>query len=57
MLSGFLITNVLLRAKGKEHFFVNFYSRRALRIVPLYFALLIFMFGIANHRLAALYIQ
>src|SRR6202035_2239788 len=32
----------------------NFYSRRALRIAPLYFALLIFMFGIANHRLAAL---
>ena len=54
VLSGFLITNVLLRAKDKEHFFVNFYSRRALRIVPLYFALLIFMFGIANHRLAAL---
>ena len=54
MLSGFLITNVLLRAKGREHFFGNFYSRRALRIIPLYFALLIFMFGIANHRLAAL---
>jgi peptidoglycan/LPS O-acetylase OafA/YrhL len=54
VLSGFLITNVLLRARGKEHFFFNFYARRALRIAPLYFALLIFMFAVANHRLAAL---
>jgi peptidoglycan/LPS O-acetylase OafA/YrhL len=54
VLSGFLITNVLLRAKSGDHFFTNFYARRALRIAPLYFALLIFMFAIANHRLAAL---
>jgi peptidoglycan/LPS O-acetylase OafA/YrhL len=54
VLSGFLITNVLLRARGKENFFINFYARRALRIGPLYFALLIFMFAVANHRLAAL---
>ena len=54
VLSGFLITNVLLRAKSGNHFFRNFYARRALRIAPLYFALLIFMFAIANHRLAAL---
>jgi peptidoglycan/LPS O-acetylase OafA/YrhL len=54
VLSGFLITNVLLRTRGKEHFFTNFYARRVLRIAPLYFALLIFMFAIANHRLAAL---
>jgi peptidoglycan/LPS O-acetylase OafA/YrhL len=53
VLSGFLITNVLLRARGTDHFFKNFYARRALRIAPLYFALLIFMFAIANHRLAA----
>jgi peptidoglycan/LPS O-acetylase OafA/YrhL len=54
VLSGFLITNVLLRTRGKEHFFTNFYARRVLRIAPLYFALLIFMFAIANHRLVAL---
>jgi peptidoglycan/LPS O-acetylase OafA/YrhL len=54
VLSGFLITNVLLRTRGKEHFFTNFYARRGLRIAPLYFALLIFMFAIANHRLVAL---
>lgn len=54
VLSGFLITNNLLQARSKDHFFKNFYARRALRIAPLYFALLIFVFGIANHRLTAL---
>jgi peptidoglycan/LPS O-acetylase OafA/YrhL len=54
VLSGLLITNNLLRAKGRDHFFKNFYARRALRIAPLYFALLIFVFAFANHRLAAL---
>ncbi len=54
VLSGFLITNSLLQARGRDHFFKNFYARRALRIAPLYFALLIFVFGIANHRFAAL---
>jgi len=54
VLSGFLITNNLLQARGKDHFFKNFYARRALRIAPLYFAMLIFVFGIANHRFAAL---
>ena len=54
VLSGFLITNNLLHARGRDHFFKNFYARRALRIAPLYFALLIFVFVIANHRFAAL---
>jgi peptidoglycan/LPS O-acetylase OafA/YrhL len=54
VLSGFLITNNLLRARDRDHFFKNFYARRALRIAPLYFALLIFIFAIANHRFAAL---
>ena len=54
VLSGFLITNNLLQARGRDHFFKNFYARRALRIAPLYFALLIFVFAIANHRVAAL---
>jgi peptidoglycan/LPS O-acetylase OafA/YrhL len=37
VLSGFLITGVLLQAKGQEHFLTGFYWRRTLRIFPLYF--------------------
>jgi peptidoglycan/LPS O-acetylase OafA/YrhL len=48
VLSGFLITGVLLRAKGKPRFFGNFYARRALRIAPLYFLLLLFIFGVTQ---------
>ena len=42
VLSGFLITQVLLRAKGAGNYFRTFYLRRALRILPLYYGFLIF---------------
>ncbi len=49
VLSGFLITGILIDARDSERYFVSFYARRTLRIIPLYYLIVFLSYHVLPH--------
>jgi peptidoglycan/LPS O-acetylase OafA/YrhL len=52
VLSGFLITGILLDSRCRENFYKRFYIRRVLRILPAYYAVLLLLLILGKSNLA-----
>lgn len=54
VLSGFLITRILIKTKTRPHYYRNFFFRRLLRIFPVYYLLLLVLLVVLPEWLPSL---